>query len=79
MRKLYFIRIAKFTQHSDLGEQLLATGDAELIEGNTWNDTEWGICNGIGDNKLGKILMRIRKILKDRKQNPDKYSIDFDA
>ena len=45
----------------------------------TWNDTEWGICNGIGNNKLGKILMRIRKILRDREQNPDKYSIDFDA
>ena len=73
------ICLAKFTQHSDLSEQLLATGDAELIEGNTWNDTEWGICNGIGNNKLGKILMRIRKILKDREQNPGKYSIDFDA
>ncbi len=32
----------KFTRHADLGEKLLATGDAELIEGNTWRDTTWG-------------------------------------
>ena len=25
----------------------------------------WGVCNGIGDNKLGKILMRIRGELRD--------------
>ncbi len=32
----------------------------ELIEGNHWNDTFWGICNGNGENNLGKILMKIR-------------------
>lgn len=39
---------------------LLATGDAELIEGNTWNDTTWGVCRGVGQNWLGKILMQVR-------------------
>ena len=39
---------------------LLHTGEAELIEGNHWHDTFWGICNGVGENHLGKILMRIR-------------------
>lgn len=29
---------AKFTQNPKLGEQLLSTGNAVLIEGNTWND-----------------------------------------
>lgn len=43
-----------------LRSQLIATGDNELIEGNTWNDTFWGICRGRGENHLGKILMRVR-------------------
>ena len=57
---MYEICKAKFEQHSDLKEQLLATGDAYLEEGNTWNDRCWGVCNGVGENNLGKILMRIR-------------------
>lgn len=43
-----------------LAVRLRDTGDAELIEGNTWGDTFWGVCNGVGENHLGKILMRIR-------------------
>lgn len=39
---------------------LLRTGDATLIEGNTWGDTFWGVCNGEGDNVLGTLLMEIR-------------------
>lgn len=33
---------------------------AELIEGNTWGDRIWGVCDGVGENRLGKILMRVR-------------------
>lgn len=54
---------SKFTQHPDLCLLLHATGDVELIEGNTWNDTFWGRCNGIGQNNLGKILMKVREKL----------------
>lgn len=43
-----------------LREQLLATGDEELVEVNTWNDRFWGVCKGKGTNNLGKILMKIR-------------------
>ena len=39
---------------------LLATGEAELIEGNSWGDTFYGVCNGVGENHLGKILMKVR-------------------
>ncbi len=39
---------------------LLATGDATLVEGNTWNDRFWGVCRGSGQNWLGRILMEIR-------------------
>lgn len=43
---------------------LWSTGDKELIEGNSWNDTYWGVCNGVGRNQLGKTLMKIREEIK---------------
>ena len=55
--------ILKFT-NPKLKSALLNTKDAELIERNTWNDTYWGICNGIGENHLGKILMEVREMLR---------------
>lgn len=51
---------AKFSKNPILKAKLLATGDAELIEGNWWNDTYWRVCKGVGYNKLGQILMRVR-------------------
>lgn len=53
---------AKFTQNPDLAALLLSTGDAELIEGNTWGDTCWGVDlrTGRGENRLGRILMKVR-------------------
>ncbi len=53
----------KFEQHPDLAEKLLATGNAELIEGNTWGDRFWGQVDGVGENHLGQVLMRIRNEL----------------
>jgi len=44
-----------------LKSMLIKTGDVEIQEGNTWGDTFWGICNGVGQNNLGKIIMKIRK------------------
>jgi ribA/ribD-fused uncharacterized protein len=48
----------------DLRKSLLKTGDAELIEGNTWGDEVWGcvLINNkwIGKNHLGKLLMQVR-------------------
>ena len=55
----------KFTKNKDLAKLLKGTGNQELIEGNTWKDTFWGVYNGIGSNHLGKILMKIRKELND--------------
>jgi len=39
---------------------LLVTENIPLVEGNTWHDTTWGVCNGVGSNLLGKLLMEIR-------------------
>ena len=45
-----------------LRQQLLDTGDAELVEGNSWNDTFWGVSarTGKGKNWLGRLLMQVR-------------------
>lgn len=42
-----------------LRDLLLGTGDAELVEGNTWGDRFWGV-DGHGENMLGKLLMQVR-------------------
>lgn len=57
----------KFTIYEDLRKKLLATANMELIEGNLWNDTFWGMCRGKGHNYLGKILMQVRENLKKDK------------
>lgn len=51
----------------DLREKLLATGDEELVEGNTWGDHYWGFCDGYGKNMLGKTLMRVRDEIRKTK------------
>lgn len=51
---------AKFTQHADLRELLLSTGDARLVE-HTTNDSYWGDGgDGSGRNRLGELLMELR-------------------
>ena len=52
--------IRKKFENPLLRSLLVATEDAVLIEGNTWNDTYWGVCRGKGQNWLGKILMGVR-------------------
>lgn len=59
----------KFTRHPHLALKLMATEDLEIVEGNTWGDTFWGVCNGKGHNHLGRILMKIRKELNDQKNS----------
>jgi len=55
---------AKFAQHKTLLKLLLNTNHAPLIEGNNWGDYYWGSCNGVGENKLGKILVATREYFR---------------
>lgn len=67
---MYQVCKAKFLQNAALYKKLIDTGDAELVEGNTWGDQVWGVCKGVGENNLGKILMRIREELVKSRNNP---------
>lgn len=65
MRELVSIKFeSKF-----LSKKLLATGDANIIEGNYWHDNVWGYCycpkclNKEHYNMLGNIIMNKRKDL----------------
>lgn len=31
-----------------------------IIEDNHWGDTFWGVCGGVGENHLGRLLEEIR-------------------
>lgn len=50
-------------------EKLLATGGANLVEGNQWHDNYWGRCscqkcNFKGKNRLGAMLMQVRSEIR---------------
>jgi len=62
---MYRLIQIKFSK-KDLRLKLLQTEEAELIEGNTWGDTVWGfdLRTGKGENKLGKLLMKTRAMLR---------------
>jgi ribA/ribD-fused uncharacterized protein len=67
---------AKFTQHDDLRQLLLSTGEARLVEAgrveNVVNCT-WGEVNGKGKNMLGVMLMELRaELRKSDNQGPRK-------
>jgi len=62
-----YILCVKFARGTSWAQKLLDTGDEEIVEFNNWGDVFWGwdIRTKRGENNLGKILMDIRKGLKD--------------
>ena len=63
---MYDVVKAKFSD-PHLAKMLLSTENADLYEGNTWGDTYWGIDRRTlrGQNKLGEILMRVRREISE--------------
>lgn len=64
---MYDICRCKFEQNPELAEKLIATGDEYLAEDNTWGDNIWGTVDGKGENRLGIILMAIRRRLQNER------------
>lgn len=50
----------KFAPGSELAGWLAQTAHTYLVEGNTWGDRYWGVCDGVGENWLGRSLMLVR-------------------
>jgi ribA/ribD-fused uncharacterized protein len=69
---------AKFSQHEDLRELLLSTGSARLVESATVNNAVnrlWGEVNGVGQNKLGQLLMEVRDELRAELDSTDAQTV----
>jgi hypothetical protein len=74
-RIVYDGNILKFSQHDDLRERLLLTDPKILVEASP-DDVIWGVGlsaddplildprNWLGENRYGKLLMRVRRDLK---------------
>lgn len=60
---MYDLNVIKFS-NPYLKNLLMLTGDKYLEETNWWRDDYWGVWEGNGLNKLGRILMKIRDELK---------------
>jgi ribA/ribD-fused uncharacterized protein len=61
---MYQVVLDKFSRNYELGDLLIETGDKYLEETNHWKDKVWGVCDGVGKNWLGKILMDVRTQIK---------------
>ena len=62
---MYKILLDKFTRNNMIRDKLIETNDSELINDNILGNTFWGQVDGIGENKLAKILMKIREELNE--------------
>lgn len=62
---MYDVNLVKYLsgpseETQKLKTMLHITNDFKLVEANWWGDEYWGECFGVGQNKLGKILMKVR-------------------
>lgn len=76
IQTMYEILKAKFN-NLYLAERLIKTENQELVEHNYWKDYYWGVCDGKGENWLGRLLMKIREELKQEKTIHSSDSIKF--
>lgn len=58
-------------ENEEMKNLLLSTGTREIVEGNTWGDTFWGVCRGQGENNLGKIIMSVREEIRLQEKKYD--------
>lgn len=56
---MHRIQMIKYTQPK-FNALLAQTSGLYIEETNDWGDVFFGVCNGVGENHLGKIIMDIR-------------------
>ena len=72
---MYKALLAKFTQHDDLRKLLLGTGERKLVERSPY-DSYWGDGgDGTGKNRLGELLMQLRRELRSGQKGKKSASI----
>jgi hypothetical protein len=57
------ITVKKYSRHQELLDLLFRTTPKHLEETNWWGDKFWGVCDGVGENNLGKIIMSARSVM----------------
>lgn len=65
---MYAVLADKF-EDPQLKGKLLDTGKEELVYGNDYGDVYWGVCENVGINCLGRILMDIRTNAETKELN----------
>lgn len=60
--KIMISLLLKKFESEEIKTKLKETNGKELVEGNDWEDTLWGVCGGKGRNILGITLMEIRNL-----------------
>lgn len=67
---MYELLKQKFTQEP-FRTNLIETRNENIVEGNRWNDTFWGVdiknTPNVGENWLGRLIMDIRTKIKNGK------------
>lgn len=59
LRIMFPLLQQKFAQEP-YRSKLAMTAGRELVEGNWWGDEFFGVCKGVGENWLGRMIMAIR-------------------
>ncbi len=70
LKVMYVALLAKFSSHRRLAELLCSTGKREIRE-HTSEDSYWGDGGGSGENHLGKLLVKVRSVLRGEGKKPD--------
>jgi predicted NAD-dependent protein-ADP-ribosyltransferase YbiA (DUF1768 family) len=60
---LFGILMAKF-KSTELKNKLLSTGNKKLVNVTTYPDPNYGVRDGRGENRLGKLLEEVREALR---------------